>query len=65
MRLTLALLGLLMLPLSASAEPVDVELVLAADGSGSIDNDELAFQREGWAKAIESPDCQTASNFDP
>lgn len=60
MRLTLALLGLLMLPLSASAEPVDVELVLAADGSGSIDNDELAFQREGWAKAIESPDVLQA-----
>ncbi|MEM8877979.1 MAG: DUF1194 domain-containing protein, partial [Pseudomonadota bacterium] len=33
---------------------VDVELVLAADGSGSIDDDELAFQRSGYAKAITS-----------
>jgi hypothetical protein len=35
---------------------VDVELVLAADGSGSIDDDELAFQRQGYAKAITSND---------
>lgn len=33
---------------------VDVELVLAADGSGSIDDDELAFQRDGYAQAITS-----------
>ena len=31
----------------ALAEEVDVELVLAADGSGSIDDDELALQRRG------------------
>lgn len=39
---------------SADAEPVDVELVLAADGSGSIDDDELALQRQGYAEAITS-----------
>jgi hypothetical protein len=33
---------------------VDVELVLAADGSGSIDDDELRAQREGYAAAITS-----------
>jgi len=38
----------------ARAEPVDVELVLAADGSGSIDDDELAFQRQGYADTIRS-----------
>jgi len=37
---------------AAAAEPVDLELVLAADGSGSIDDDELAFQRRGYAAAI-------------
>jgi hypothetical protein len=37
-----------------SAEPVDVELVLTADGSGSIDDDELALQREGYASALTS-----------
>jgi hypothetical protein len=38
-----------------AAEPVDVELVLAADGSGSIDDDELRLQREGYAAAITHP----------
>jgi len=38
-----------------AAEAVDVELVLAADGSGSIDDDELRLQREGYANAITHP----------
>ncbi|CAH1670899.1 DUF1194 domain-containing protein [Chelatococcus asaccharovorans] len=43
------------LPMRAlAAEEVDLELVLAADGSGSIDNDELRLQREGWASALTS-----------
>ncbi len=36
-------------------EPVDLELVLAADGSGSIDDAELALQREGYARAVSDP----------
>lgn len=36
-------------------EKVDLELVLAADGSGSIDDDELRLQREGYAAAITHP----------
>jgi hypothetical protein len=39
----------------ANAEPVDLELVLAADGSGSIDDAELALQREGYAAALTNP----------
>jgi hypothetical protein len=39
----------------ARAETVDLELVLAADGSGSIDASELALQREGYAAAITHP----------
>lgn len=35
-----------------AAEKVDVELVLAADGSGSIDDDEFKLQRQGYARAI-------------
>ncbi|MEK9751883.1 MAG: DUF1194 domain-containing protein [Rhodospirillaceae bacterium] len=35
--------------------PVDAELVLAADGSGSIDDAELRLQREGYAAAITNP----------
>lgn len=38
------------------ARAVDLELVLAADGSGSIDDAELALQREGYAAAIAHPD---------
>jgi hypothetical protein len=44
----------LAVPAAAGAEEVDVELVLAADGSGSIDDDELALQRKGYADAIMS-----------
>ena len=41
---------------SASAqEKVDLELVLAADGSGSIDDEELALQRQGYAAAVNDP----------
>ncbi len=36
----------------STAEPVDVELVLATDISYSMDLDELAVQREGYADAI-------------
>ncbi len=34
------------------AEPVDLELVFAADGSGSIDDEELRLQRKGYADAL-------------
>lgn len=39
-------------PAAADAQKVDVELVLAADGSGSIDDEELKLQRQGYARAI-------------
>lgn len=42
-------------PYGVHAETVDLELVLAADGSGSIDAWELALQREGYAAAITHP----------
>lgn len=34
------------------AESVDLELVFAADGSGSIDDEELRLQRDGYAAAL-------------
>jgi len=40
---------------SAQAGPVDLELVLAVDASGSIDEDEARLQRAGWAEAITHP----------
>jgi len=45
---------------SGAAEPVDLELVLAADGSGSIDDDEFRLQRAGYAEAITHPDVLAA-----
>src|SRR5918998_445354 len=50
----LVALGLLTAP--ALAESVDLELVFAADGSGSIDDAELRLQRQGWADALMSSD---------
>ena len=41
-------------PPAAAQKPtdVDVELVLLADASNSIDNAEIRFQRQGYAQAI-------------
>jgi len=36
-------------------EDVDLELVLLADASGSIDNGEILFQRRGYAEALQDP----------
>ena len=34
---------------------VDLELILMADGSGSIDNEEFLLQRHGYARALRDP----------
>ena len=63
MRLTAILLSLgLALPAAppARAQEVDLELVLLADASGSIDRDEILFQREGYASAITSDEVLKA-----
>ena len=39
---------------------VDVELALLADASNSIDNAEIQFQRQGYARAIAHPDVLSA-----
>lgn len=62
--LTGAMLGaalLLAMPaVRAEAEAVDVALVLAADVSRSIDNDEFKLQRQGYAAAVASPEVLKA-----
>lgn len=40
---------------SVAQTPVSLELVLMADATGSIDNDEIRFQRLGYATAITDP----------
>ncbi len=47
--------GLALLADLAAAESVDLELVLLADASGSIDDGEIRFQRQGYAAAITDP----------
>lgn len=39
----------------AGAEELDLELVLLADSTGSIDDAEIRFQRQGYADAITDP----------
>ena len=50
----------LTLSAAASAEEVDLELVLLADATGSIDNNEIRFQRQGYAEALTDPDVLDA-----
>ena len=50
-----ACLGVMVLVSAARAVEVDVELVLAADASGSIDAAEHALQRQGYAQALRDP----------
>lgn len=50
------ILAVTLLPLPALAQEVDLELVLLADASGSIDQEEVIFQRQGYATAITHPD---------
>ncbi len=50
-----SVLALLLLTTTASAQEVDLELVLLADASGSITQAEIDFQRESTATAITDP----------
>ncbi|MDT8855309.1 DUF1194 domain-containing protein [Paracoccaceae bacterium Fryx2] len=51
-----AILISLLLALPLHAQEVDLELVLLADASGSIDQSEIDLQRQGYAAAITHPD---------
>ncbi|MCZ6742553.1 MAG: DUF1194 domain-containing protein, partial [Alphaproteobacteria bacterium] len=54
--LCLAVALALMTPLSAAAQQkVDLELILLADGSGGIDDEEFLLQRRGYARALRHP----------
>lgn len=59
MRMVLVLTALALAP-PAFAQEVDLELVLLADASGSISDDEIALQREGYAQAITAPEVLAA-----
>lgn len=59
-RLVLCALALLFAPSAQAQQEVDLELVLLADASGSIDNAEIRFQRQGYAAAITHPEVLNA-----
>lgn len=47
-------------PAAAQETPVDVELVLAVDMSGSMDAEEKLLQRDGYVAALRSPEFAAA-----
>ena len=58
MRLILFLLAMIAPPIvvtSAMAQDIELELVLLADASGSISEQEIQFQRQGYADALADP----------
>lgn len=56
-RLTVCLLAFaFVVPAQAQERPVDLELALAVDVSGSIDPDEALLQRQGYIAAFRHPD---------
>lgn len=59
------ILALILFALPAAAQDTELELVLLADASGSIDEYEVQFQRQGYATAIADPAVIRAitSNF--
>ncbi|HUL06067.1 MAG TPA: DUF1194 domain-containing protein [Candidatus Acidoferrum sp.] len=57
---TAALAVTLTTPLAADDTPVDLELVLAVDVSGSMDEGERALQRQGYVRAFLHPEVVAA-----
>lgn len=55
LRILAFLVALALAGLPVRAEEVDLELVLLADATGSIDDAEIRFQRQGYADAITDP----------
>ncbi|HEX2114062.1 MAG TPA: DUF1194 domain-containing protein [Alphaproteobacteria bacterium] len=54
-RVAASLAGVFLFAFAAAAETVDLELVLAVDVSRSVDDEEAALQREGYAEAFLHP----------
>jgi hypothetical protein len=63
-RIRLALLlAFLVHPPAIAPVKVDLELILMADCSGSIDNEEFLLQRHGYARALRDPRVMDAIRY--
>ncbi len=60
MLMRLLLVVPILFPLTGQAEELDLELVLLADATGSIDDAEIRFQRQGYAAALTHPQVLSA-----
>ncbi|MEO1017885.1 MAG: DUF1194 domain-containing protein [Pseudomonadota bacterium] len=60
MVVALLMVGQTMSADAQEAQRVDLELVLLADATGSIDDAEIRFQRQGYAAAITDPEILSA-----
>ncbi len=60
MGFTLAFLAILVPSLAAEEKPVDLELLLAVDVSGSVDAEEARLQRDGYLRALRNPEVIAA-----
>ena len=49
------IMSMIFAPSAIARERVDLELILLADGSGSIDDEEFLLQRRGYARALRHP----------
>ncbi len=58
--LALAFLAMLAPALAAKEKPVDLELLLAVDVSGSVDAEEALLQRDGYLGALRNPEVIAA-----
>lgn len=67
LRATLLALALVLCTLSEALalEKVDLELILMADGSGSVDGEEFLLQRRGYARALRQPRVASAIRNGP
>jgi hypothetical protein len=63
-RIILAVCAMLTWSAAAAQEEVDLELVLLADATGSIDEAEIRFQRQGYAEAVTDPMVLNAIGVD-
>ncbi|MFT5539249.1 MAG: hypothetical protein ACI82H_000766 [Alphaproteobacteria bacterium] len=60
-----AFLALLAPPQATAQQKVDLELILMADGSGSVDEGEFTLQRLGYARALRNPRVLSAIRNGP